>query len=64
MAKNDIDLCLSVLCFCAKEDDTMTVKEIADFCGCDANTINRNLQNAKRKIRKSKLRYFSSDFGS
>jgi len=61
MAKNDIDVSLSVLCFCAKEDDTMTVKEIADFCGCNVNTIDKSLQNAKRKIRKSKLRYFSSD---
>jgi len=50
-----IDLGLSVLCSVAFPGQTLTTREIAEICGCDAANIKYTQTKALKKLRKNKL---------
>lgn len=54
MAKNMIDLGLSVLVTVAARDETLTTYEIAEVCECSQTLISQTLRNALKKLKGSK----------
>ena len=53
--QKQIDLGLSVLCSVAFPGQTLTTREIAEICGCDAANIKYTQTKALKKLRKNKL---------
>ena len=53
--QKQIDLGLSVLCSVAFPGQTLTTREIAEICGCNAADIKYTQSKAIKKLRKSKL---------
>lgn len=53
--KSQTELVLAVLCSIAKQDETLSTREIAELCGCSQRNITMTINRALDKLRNTRL---------